>query len=409
MTPTAPTKVQNYLGPLLIIGALFFIFGFVTWVNSVLIAFFKQAFSLTSFESTLVAFAFFISYTLMAIPSSAVLKRTGFKNGMSLGLVAMAVGTLIFVPAARSVSYPLFLVGLFIIGIGLTVLQTASNPYVTILGPRESAAQRISFMGIANKLAGIISQLIFGNLFLAGAGAVSGAASLEKVVTPYLILTAVLVVLAILIRFSTLPEVSEEQDDVPTDALARNERTSVGQFPNLVLGVAAIFCYVGAEVITGDLIISYGQAIGFSNDEAKYFTTYTLYGLLAGYLLGILLIPRVISQQTALRFGTILSLILTVGALVTSGFASILCIALLGFAISPMWPAIWPLALNRLGPFTKIGSALLIMGISGGALLPLLHGYLTDAFSPKIAYALLLPLFGYIFYYATVGHKKQSW
>lgn len=404
---TAPAKTQNYVGPLLIIGALFFVFGFVTWVNSVLITFFKQAFNLTSFQSTLVAFAFFISYTIMAIPSSAVLKRTGFKNGMSIGLVTMAIGTLIFVPAAKSVSYPLFLVGLFIIGIGLTVLQTASNPYATILGPRESAAQRISFLGIANKLAGICSQFIFGGLLLSGANEVINAASLEKVVTPYLILTGILIVLAGLIRFSNLPEVSEEQDDVPVDTTAIH--TSVWQFPNLVLGVLALFCYVGAEVITGDLIISYGHAIGFTNDEAKNFTTYTLIGLLVGYMLGIIMIPKYISQQNALRYGMILALLLTVGALVTDGFASVLCIALMGFAISPTWPAIWPLALNRLGKFTKLASALLIMGISGGALLPLLHGYLTDTVSPKAAYALLLPLFGFILYYAVSGHKKTRW
>ncbi|WP_461099359.1 sugar MFS transporter [Spirosoma luteolum] len=411
MTPTAPsTKTSSYLGPLLIIGALFFIFGFVTWVNSVLIAFFKEAFSLTAFQSTLVAFAFFISYTLMAIPSSAVLKRTGFKNGMSLGLIAMAVGTLIFIPAAKVVSYPLFLVGLFVIGIGLTILQTASNPYVTILGPRESAAQRISFMGIANKLAGIISQLVFGPLLLSTAGSVTGTASLEKVVTPYLILTGVLVVLAILIRFSTLPEVSEEQDDTTgSSGVVTTEHSSVWQYPNLVLGVLALFCYVGAEVMTGDLIISYGQAMGFSNDEAKFFTTYTLYGLLAGYLLSIVLIPRVISQQNALRFGALLALVLSAAALLTSGFVSILCIALLGFAISPMWPAIWPLALNQLGRFTKLGSALLIMGISGGALFPLLHGYLSDAINPKAGYTLLLPIFAFILYYATLGYKKTRW
>jgi glucose/galactose transporter len=307
-------------------------------------------------------------------------------------------------------------VGLFLIGIGLTVLQTASNPYATILGPRESAAQRISFLGIANKLAGILSQFIFGGLLLTGANAVSGTATLEKVVTPYLILTGVLVVLAGLIRFSNLPEVSEEQEDEPTNTnvsagqpVRSQTRTSVWQFPNLVLGVLALFCYVGAEVIAGDTIINYGRAIGFTNDESKYFTTYTLYGLLAGYMLGILAIPRFISQQMALRAGAILALILTVAAILTDGFPSILCVALLGFAISPMWPAVWPLALNRLGKFTKIGSALLIMGISGGALLPLLHGYLSDTISPKMAYALLLPLFGYILYYAVSGYKKTEW
>lgn len=408
-TPTLTAKpTASYWGPLAIIGALFFIFGFVTWVNSVLIAFFKDAFQLTTVSSNLVAFAFFISYTFMAIPSSWVLRRTGFKNGMSVGLLTMAVGTLIFVPAARSASYGVFLVGLFLIGIGLTVLQTASNPYATILGPRESAAQRISFLGICNKLAGILSQYVIGGLLLTGATAAAGTASLERVVTPYLILTGVLVLLAVMIRFSSLPEVSEEQDDDTGSAVATT-RTSVFQFPNLVLGVAALFCYVGAEVITGDTIINYGKAIGYGNDEAKFFTTYTLFGMLAGYVLGIVCIPRFISQQTALKWGAIIAIVLSLAAVLTDGFTSVLCIALIGFANAPVWPAVWPLALDRLGKFTKIGSALLIMGISGGALLPLLHGYLTDTVSPKYAYALLLPLYLFILYYALSGHKKRSW
>lgn len=410
--PTSPTltakPTASYWGPLAIIGALFFIFGFVTWVNSVLIAFFKDAFQLSTLSSNLVAFAFFISYTFMAIPSSWVLRRTGFKNGMSVGLLTMAVGTLIFVPAAKSASYGVFLVGLFLIGIGLTVLQTASNPYATILGPRESAAQRISFLGICNKLAGILSQYVIGGLLLSGATAAAGTASLERVVTPYLILTGVLLLLAVMIRFSSLPEVSEEQDEETGSAVATT-RTSVFQFPNLVLGVAALFCYVGAEVITGDTIINYGKAIGYGNDEAKFFTTYTLFGMLAGYVLGILCIPRFISQQTALKWGAILAIVLSLAAVLTDGFTSVLCIALIGFANAPVWPAVWPLALDRLGKFTKIGSALLIMGISGGALLPLLHGYLTDAVSPKYAYALLLPLYLFILYYALSGYKKRSW
>ncbi|KAA9356632.1 sugar MFS transporter [Larkinella humicola] len=410
MTPTATRNSTNsYLGPLLIVGMLFFIFGFVTWVNGVLITFFKQAFQLSTVGSNLVVSAFFISYTLMAIPSSWLLKKTGFKNGMSLGLIIMAIGTITFIPAAKAVSYPLFLVGLFLIGIGLTVLQTASNPYVTILGPRESAAQRISFMGVANKLAGIISQFIFGGLLLTGANVISAEESLNKVVTPYLILTGVLVVLAMLIRFSTLPEVSEEQDEDKTLVTKPLTTDSVWQHANLVLGVLAIFCYVGVEVISGDTIINYGVALGFSNDEAKYFTAYTLYGMLGGYILGIILIPRFLSQQKSLIIGTSLGLVLTVGALLTDGFTSVLCIALLGFAIAPIWPALWPLSLDRLGKFTKLGSALLIMGISGGALLPLLHGYLTDAVSPKLAYAMILPLLSYILYYAVAGSKKHTW
>ncbi|GAB3338428.1 sugar MFS transporter [Larkinella ripae] len=412
MIPTATRNSTNSnFFPLVIIGVLFSIFGFTTWVNGVLIAFFKQAFQLSTVGSNLVAFAFFISYTLMAIPSAWLLRKTGFKNGMSLGLIVMAIGTLIFIPAAKAVSYPLFLTGLFLIGIGLTVLQTASNPYVTILGPRKSAAQRISIMGVANKLAGIFSQFIFGSILFSGGNALSASQSLEKLVTPYLILTAVLIVFALLIRFSSLPEASEEQEDDETGPVKTHSEStnSIWQHANLVLGVIAIFCYVGVEVISGDTIINYGTSIGFSNNEAKYFTAYTLYGMLGGYILGIVLIPRFVSQQKSLLYGTSLGLVLTVGALLTDGFTSVLCIALLGFAIAPIWPAMWPLALNRLGRFTKLGSALLIMGISGGAILPLLHGYLTDAVSPKLAYALILPLLSYILYYALVGSKKTNW
>lgn len=405
---------QNYTGPLIIIGLLFFVFGFVTWVNGTLIAFFKKAFGLDTTSSLLVTFAFFISYTVMAIPSSAVLKKVGFKKGMSLGLGIMAVGTLIFVPAALAASYPLFLAGLFTIGIGLTLLQTASNPYATILGPRESAAQRISWLGIANKTAGIISQKVFGGLLLAGgaAGAVvaeSAEESLQKVIVPYLILTGVLVVLAVLIQFSTgLPEVSEEQED--TLEASAVTKTSPFQFPSLVLGLIALFCYVGLEVISGDTIISYGISLGFPESEAKEFGTYTLWLMMAGYVLGIFLIPKYVSQSSWLKYSSILGIIVTVLAVVSTGFNSVLCIAVLGLANAIMWPAIWPLAIDGLGKFTKIGSAYLIMMIAGGAVLPLLYGKLADILhSSQQAYWILLPLYIFILYYASIGHKKKSW
>lgn len=401
---------QSYVGPLIIIGLLFFVFGFVTWVNGTLITFFKKAFSLDNTSSYLVTFAFFISYTLMAIPSSEVLKRTGFKNGMSLGLAIMAVGTAIFIPAAQIASYPLFLVGLFTIGIGLTLLQTASNPYATILGPRESAAQRISFLGIANKLAGIISQWTFGGLLLAGGAAAAPTDELQKVEVPYMILTAVLVVLAIVIKMSKgLPEVSEEQED-EGGKTATAKHNSVFAFPNLVLGVIALFCYVGAEVIAGDTIISYGVSLGFPESEASTFGTYTLWLMLAAYGLGIVLIPKYVSQGTCLKVSAILGLIVTVLAIMTTGFTSVICIAILGFANALVWPAMWPLALDGLGKFTKIGSALLIMGISGGAILPLVYGKLADSIhSTQQAYWMLLPLYAFLLYYSLIGYKKRSW
>lgn len=406
------SKKNSYLGPLFIIGILFFVMGFVTWVNGTLITFFKKAFSLDNTSSYLVTFAFFISYTVMAIPCSMVLKKTGFKNGMSLALGVMAVGTLIFIPAAEMASYPLFLVGLFTIGIGLTVLQTASNPYATILGPRESAAQRISIMGIANKSAGIFSQIIFGKLLLAGASTGDPKSELDKVAMPYLVLTAVLVILALVIRMSKgLVEVSEEEDDAPVVGQpVVAQKTSVLQFPNLVLGVLALFCYVGAEVIAGDTIISYGVSLGFPEEEARLFGTYTLYGMMTGYLLGIVLIPKYVSQQAYLKFSAILGLIVTVIAINSTGFTSVLCIAILGFANAVIWPALWPLALSGLGKFTKIASALLVMGISGGAVLPLVYGSIADSIgSTQKAYWILVPLYIYMLYFGFAGHKKKSW
>lgn len=407
------SKKNSYLGPLFIIGILFFVMGFVTWVNGTLITFFKKAFSLDNTSSYLVTFAFFISYTVMAIPCSMVLKKTGFKNGMSLALVVMALGTLIFIPAAEMASYPLFLVGLFTIGIGLTVLQTASNPYATILGPRDSAAQRISIMGIANKTAGIFSQIIFGKLLLAGASSADPKSELDKVAMPYLVLTVVLVALAIIIRMSKgLVEVSEEEeDDKPLAAQqATVQKTSVLQFPNLVLGVIALFCYVGAEVIAGDTIISYGVSLGFPEEEARLFGTYTLYGMMFGYVLGIVLIPKYVSQQAYLKFSAILGLIVTVVAINSTGFTSVICIAILGFANAVIWPALWPLALSGLGKFTKIASALLVMGISGGAVLPLVYGSIADSIgSTQKAYWILVPLYIYMLYFGLIGHKKKSW
>lgn len=405
-------KQNSYLAPLFIIGILFFILGFVTWVNGTLIAFFQKAFNLDNASSYLVTFAFFISYTVMAIPSSYVLKKVGFKNGMSVGLLVMAVGTIIFVPAAEMASYPMFLVGLFSIGIGLTVLQTAINPYVTILGPRESAAQRISIMGLANKGAGIISQVVIGSLLLSGSTATTQQEELDKVVGPYLILTAVLVGLALLIRLSKgLPEVDEEEESpMEESSVAGHRKTSVFQFPNLILGVITLFCYVGVEVIAGDTIIAYGVSLGFPEEEARLFGTYTLWAMMAGYIIGIILIPKYVSQQVWLRFSAILGIIVTIIAATTTGFVSVLCIAILGLAHAVMWGAIWPLAIEGLGRFVKTGAALLIMGISGGAILPIVYGSIADAIgSTQQAYWMMVPLYLFILYYAVSGHKKHSW
>ncbi|MDX9749860.1 MAG: sugar MFS transporter [Flavobacteriales bacterium] len=407
---------------LAILGGFFFLFGFVTWLNGTLIPYLQLACELTTFQALFVAFAFYIAYFVTALPGAWVLRRTGFKRGMSLGLLVMALGALAFIPAAWSRTYALFLVGLFIIGTGLSLLQTAVNPYVTIIGPLESAARRISIMGICNKVAGVLAPLVLGWIVLADADTVTATlqalneverdAHLDaialRVVVPYAIMAAALTVLAVAVRWSPLPEVRPEAPD--TDAGAGG-RAHVLHYPYLVLGVLALFVYVGAEVIAGDTIGTYARSQGIPLSRAKHMTSWTLAAMVVGYVLGIVAIPRYLSQRTALAGSAVAGVLFTALAMATGGWASVLCIALLGLANALVWPAIWPLAIRDLGRHTSTGSALLIMAIAGGALLPLAYGHLADlpAVGPKAAYALLLPCYAFIGYYALRGARLERW
>jgi FHS family L-fucose permease-like MFS transporter len=416
----APPASSQQNRSIVIIGSLFFIFGFVTWLNSVLIPYLKIACELTNFEAYLVAFAFYISYLVMAVPSAWVLKATGFKKGMSAGLIVMGVGALLFVPAALTRTYGLFLLGLFVQGTGLAVLQTAANPYITILGPRESAAKRISIMGICNKVAGALAPVALGAVALKDAdalvkrlgtlGAAAKAAELDalaaRVITPYLLMLAVLVVLAVLIYFSSLPEIDTDHED-ETVAAANTNKSSVFHFPHLILGALAMFFYVGVEVIAGDTIISYGASQGIALATAKFFTTCTLVAMIVGYGVGIVAIPRFISQEKALQVSAVTGVLFALGAIFTHGYTSVLFISLLGLANSLIFPAIWPLAIEGLGRFTKLGSSLLIMAIAGGAVLPPLYGLLADYTSPQHAYWLVIPCYFFLLFYGTVGHKLR--
>jgi len=410
---------KNYLLSITIIGILFFIFGFITWINGTLIPYLKIACELTTdVQAYLVATAFFIAYTVMAIPSSLVLKRTGYKKGMAIGLFIMSIGAIVFVPAASSRDFSLFLIGLFIIGTGLALLQTASNPYVSIIGPIESAATRISIMGICNKVAGIIAGLIFGYIALNDADAlINNLKTMDeatkevtlnelasRVIVPYLIIAIALAALAVGILFSSLPEISDESEAEGTPPPG-GDKTSVFQFPHLMLGVLALFLYVGVEVMAGDTIISYGKSLGIELSTARYFTQGTLACMLIGYIVGISTIPKYISQASALKYCAILGVVFTILAVFTNGYVSVAFIALLGLANSLMWPAIFPLAIEGLGKFTKTGSALMIMAIAGGAILPLIYGHLSQSIGTRVAYIIMAPCYLYILYYAVIGHN----
>jgi len=435
MTKQTPiTHKTNFTIPILIIAGLFFIFGFVTWINGALIPFMKTISELTSAQSFLVASASYISFVVMALPASYIINKIGYRKGMSLGLFVMSIGAIVFIPAAEARTYWVFLSGIFIQGIGMTLLQTASNPYITILGPIESAAKRIAIMGIANKVAGALGSLIFGALLLSGINEIKeklnvvGAAEKEQllktmadsVVTPYIIMAIILFVLAILIRRAPLPHVEAE----PMEEVKEGEtsKSNIFQFPHLWLGVLTLFMYVGAEVVAGDTIIAYGISLGFSGDDAKFFTTFTLMAMVATYGLGIFLIPKYISQVKALKISAILGIVFTFCIVFTTGFTSILFVAALGIANALVWPAVWPLTLKGLGKFTKTASALLIMAISGGAIIPPLYGWFVDnnkinliaegvsevtanAQAATSGYWILLPCYLIILYYAIAGHK----
>jgi glucose/galactose transporter len=417
----AINETRDVVTGMLFVGLLFFILGFVTWLNGSLIPFLKIVCRLSNFQALLVTFAFYIAYTVMALPSAAVLKRTGYKKGMTLGLGIMGIGALLFVPAAQTTHYELFLAALFTLATGMTLMQTAINPYIVCLGPRESAAMRISIMGLFNKGAGIVVPLVFTSLMLKDIDTASQAVLAQRLIFPYACMAAVLFAIMVFIHFSKLRELPPEVDS----ADGRIDATSVLQFPQLVLGALALFGYVGVEVIAGDTIGLYGHELKVANFGVL--TSYTMVCMVLGYLIGVVAIPRYLSQQRALVLSGLAGLLLTLGVALGStqdtGLSQILlgwsgaplvpntvmCLALLGLANAMVWPAIWPLALQGLGRYTASGSAVLVMAIAGGALLPLLYGHLSDIVTPRSAYWLLLPCYALILWYATSGHKIRRW
>jgi len=417
---------QSTLVPMIIIGILFFIFGFVTWLNGSLIPFLKVICDLNDFQALFVTFAFYIAYTVMALPMAFVLDRVGYKNGMAIGLAVMVVGSLIFIPAAGSASFALFLLALFTLGTGLTILQTASNPYIVLVGPMKSAAMRISIMGLINKGAGVLVPILFTALILSDIGTMTElsneakSALASRLITPYIIMAVVLTALIALVKFSSLPEIKFEED------AEVDEKKNIFAFPRVVLGAVALFFYVGIEVIAGDTIGLYGQYLGIEN--ATVLTSYTMGFMVVGYIVGVAFIPRFISQEKALIVSAILGIIFLFGIVFSSdesrfisevlwgwsGLATlpdtITCVALLGLANALVWPTIWPLALEGLGKYTAQGSALLIMAIAGGAILPLIFGKIADISGDmQSSYMIGLICYVFILLYALRWHRIDTW
>lgn len=445
---------SSTLIPMVILTSVFFIFGFVTWLNGPLIPFFKLACELTESQSYFVTFAFYIAYFVMAIPSSWLIEKVGYKNGLSLGLVVIALGTFMFYPAAEARTYLFFLIALFVMGTGLAILQTAANPYVVVIGPRESAAARISVLGIANKLAGFIAPLALTALVLsnmadyttdkiAALDSIAKSAALDALAlqlqTPYIYMGLVILVLAVFVKFSPLPEINLDEDGHVAHLSVFQQIKDAFKYPQLVFGVITLMLYLAAEVLAGDSIGGFGKKLGVYGDNGDFYlklTSFTMTAMVIGYILGITLIPKYVSQVFALKASGILGVLLVLLIVLISpdimvqlpGIPSlplvIILVALMGLANALCWPAIWPMALQDLGGYTKIGGAILIMGIIGGAVFPLIYGSWADSINVsnqaqgiaetaksgnQIAYLILLPAYCMIIFYAFKGHKYRSW
>ena len=417
---------------MIIIAFMFFMFGFTSWINAILIPYFKISFELSHVQSYLVTFAFYLSYFIFSVPASFLLKKIGFKKGMMIGFWVMSCGAFLFVPAAITMTYELFLLGLFSIGAGLALLQSAANPYITILGPKERAAQRFSIMGICNKGAGILAPLLFAAVIFRAtdSGMLDSLDTMtpeqknivlheliQRVIVPYACVGTFLFLIGLFIRFSPLPEIDTEHESEEL-AQANSSKTSIMQFPHLVLGAFAIFLHVGTQVISIDTVISYAGTMNLNLIEAKVFPSYTLTAQICAYFIGIFFIPKFFSQLTALRVSTILGIVLTFLIIYAKGQVnflghttdiSIWFVVMLGLANSLVWAGIWPLALDGLGRFTKIGASLMIMGLVGNAILPMVYGYLVDIFNAREAYWILFPCYLYLVFYAFRGYRLRKW
>lgn len=404
MTANFPLQgKKSYIFPLFIVGIMFFAIGFALGINSYLIPLLNKALDISSGESYLVLAATFSAFLIFGYPASLVIGKIGYKNTMALSFLMFALGFYLYIPSARQESLVLFLVASFISGMGNTFLQASVNPYITILGPIDSAAKRMSFMGIANKLAWPVAPMFLALVI----GKSVEDVQLGDIYLPFLIIIGVFLLLGVLAFFSPLPEVKavgEDESSVEDCPYAAN-KTSIWQFPHLLLGVLALFLYVGVETVSLSTLVDYAESIGLANPER--YALIAPIGMVIGYLCGVIFIPKYISQSQALLVCSVLAIFGSLMVVLTPEAVSIYFIAFMALGCSLMWPAIWPLAMVDLGRFTKAGSSLMVIAIVGGALIPTLYGFMKDSFGAQNAYWITIPGFLYILYYALKGHKVR--
>lgn len=398
---------KNFLIPMAFIGLMFFTCGFALGINSLLVPVLKVSLQVTSMKAYMLIGATFLPFLIFGYPAGMLISKIGYKHTMASAFAMFSLAFAVFILSAKEESFILFLVASFACGAANTFLQAAINPYVTILGPTESAARRISIMGMINKLAWPVSPLFIA--FVVGNSDHIAVADLTK---PFAVIIGLFVLLGVISFFAPLPEVKavgedNKEEDAESQKVSAyaNSKHSIFQFPHLVLGSLAIFFYVGAETIVLGTLIDYANELGLSHPEN--YSWIAPICISVGYLSGIIFIPKYLSQTRALQICSLVALAGTALVVFLPGTLSIYCIGIMALGCSLMWPAFWPLALMDLGKFTKEGSSLLTMGLIGGAVITVLFGLLKDIADIQLAYSICLVSFAYIVFYAFKGYKLR--
>lgn len=396
-------KNKSYLVPLAIIGFLFFTVGFALGLNEYLVPLLKESLNITSGVSYLLIACTFSAFIIFGYPAEMLIQKIGYKKTMSISFFIFALGFILFVPSAKNMNLALFLIASFICGTGNAVLQAAINPYITILGPIESAAKRISIMGICNKLAWPAATMFLALII----GKSAKDATLADVIVPFYIIAGIFLVLGILVLFVPLEEIEaegeSESDEEQGNSSYASGKTSIWQFPHLLLGALSLFLYVGVETLGLATAPDYAISLGLANPEI--YSALPSVGMVIGYILGILLMPKYLTQEGALRMCSWIGIITSILIVVTPPAISIWFVVFIAFACSLIWPAIWPLSMVDLGKFTKTGAAFLVSSIAGGAVVPLIFGFLSDTMDKQMAYGICIPCFAVILYFAYYGYK----
>jgi FHS family L-fucose permease-like MFS transporter len=408
VTGASPTHERTYLAPLITLTSLFFMWGLITSLNDILVPHLKAAFTLSYVEATLIQFAFFSAYFVMSMPSGWLVEQIGYKRGIIVGLLVAAAGCVAFYPAAGAASYPLFLGAYFVLASGITLLQVAANPYVTILGPASTASSRLTLTQAFNSLGTTIGPRLGSSLILAQVTVGTAAAQAALVQKPYLGLAAVLAAIAVVFTVLRLPTVASA--DGAAAAADSERQSSIWRHRHLVLGAAAIFVYVGGEVAIGSLLVNFmadpsiaGLTQAEAGDRVSYYWGAAMIGRFIGA--GVMLYLR---PGRVLAFNAVAVIALLAIAISFAGPTAMWCVLAVGFFNSIMFPTIFALALTGLGRHTGEGSGLLCMAIVGGAIVPVIQGYFADHVG--ILNSFVVPVFCYLYivFYGLYGHRPAK-